>query len=158
MMLAKIKNLTVIEYPYTFESLKKDNPYTNFGDNYDIKFLFTGTEVNQQGYELVDVIQSPKPPNDNFSKVVEDTPVFSNNIWQQVWSRIDLTQEEIQQKQIELSTNIRNQRNKLLNESDWTQLDDAPVDKQLWVTYRQQLRDITTQINFPWSIEWPVKP
>jgi len=29
----------------------------------------------------------------------------------------------------------------LLYESDWTQLPDAPVDRQAWAAYRQQLRD-----------------
>lgn len=32
-------------------------------------------------------------------------------------------------------------RDRLLAESDWTQLPDAPVDKAAWATYRQQLRD-----------------
>lgn len=32
-------------------------------------------------------------------------------------------------------------RDRLLVESDWTQLPDAPVDRDAWATYRQQLRD-----------------
>lgn len=32
-------------------------------------------------------------------------------------------------------------RDKLLRDSDWTQVADAPVDQQAWATYRQQLRD-----------------
>lgn len=39
---------------------------------------------------------------------------------------------------------MRIQRDKLLVESDWTQVADAPVDKQAWATYRQQLRDFPT--------------
>lgn len=40
---------------------------------------------------------------------------------------------------------IRIQRNELLKESDWTQLNDCPLSdlkKQEWATYRQELRDL----------------
>ena len=36
---------------------------------------------------------------------------------------------------------MRNHRDRLLKESDWTQVADAPVDQQAWATYRQALRD-----------------
>lgn len=52
---------------------------------------------------------------------------------------------------------VRNMRNALLAESDWTQLPDAPVDAVAWADYRQALRDITTQAD-PFSIVWPIKP
>ena len=52
---------------------------------------------------------------------------------------------------------IRDQRNRLLAESDWTQLPDAPVDAAVWATYRQELRDITTQTD-PFAIVWPQGP
>lgn len=35
----------------------------------------------------------------------------------------------------------RHHRNRLLAASDWTQLPDAPVDRQAWADYRQALRD-----------------
>jgi hypothetical protein len=52
---------------------------------------------------------------------------------------------------------IRAERNKLLVESDWTQLPDASADAAAWATYRQALRDITEQAN-PFNIVWPVVP
>jgi len=36
---------------------------------------------------------------------------------------------------------VRHYRNYLLLASDWTQLSDAPVDRQAWADYRQALRD-----------------
>ena len=36
---------------------------------------------------------------------------------------------------------MRNHRDRLLKESDWTQVNDAPVDQEAWATYRQALRD-----------------
>jgi hypothetical protein len=43
---------------------------------------------------------------------------------------------------------IRDIRNTLLLESDWTQLEDSPLSvtaKKSWKIYRQELRDITNQ-------------
>lgn len=53
----------------------------------------------------------------------------------------------------------RQKRDTLLQQSDWTQLPDAPINnKEAWATYRQILRDITTQSGFPESLIWPTKP
>ena len=40
-----------------------------------------------------------------------------------------------------LEERMRLHRDRLLAESDWTQVNDAPVDQSAWATYRQQLRD-----------------
>jgi len=53
---------------------------------------------------------------------------------------------------------MRKQRNEKLAECDWTQVEDSPVDKDAWATYRQALRDITGQTGFPWTITWPDVP
>ena len=53
---------------------------------------------------------------------------------------------------------VRSLRDMYLQESDWTQLSDVSnVDKTAWATYRQQLRDVTTQAD-PFNITWPTKP
>jgi hypothetical protein len=36
---------------------------------------------------------------------------------------------------------MRKVRDSMLKESDWTQVADAPVDRESWATYRQALRD-----------------
>jgi hypothetical protein len=56
------------------------------------------------------------------------------------------------------AANVRQQRNDKLKDSDWTQLADSPVDKTAWAAYRQALRDITAQADFPWTIDWPAQP
>lgn len=53
---------------------------------------------------------------------------------------------------------VRAYRNALLKESDWTQLSDnalSETQKEKWAQYRQSLRDISLQGNFP-DVEWPV--
>lgn len=50
-------------------------------------------------------------------------------------------------------------RNQLLSESDWTQLPDVPTaTQQMWQSYRQALRDITDQENYPLDVVWPTSP
>lgn len=54
---------------------------------------------------------------------------------------------------------IREQRNRLLRESDWTQLPDATANTALWATYRQVLRDIPqVYVDTPDSVVWPTEP
>lgn len=56
---------------------------------------------------------------------------------------------------------LRPERNRLLAESDWTQLTDAPLpeDKRAaWAAYRQDLRDLTDDIDENGEVEFPVKP
>lgn len=69
-----------------------------------------------------------------------------------------MPQEQITAMEEAKASAIRSERNEKLSASDWTQVDDAPVDKAAWATYRQALRDITAQAGFPSSITWPVKP
>lgn len=52
---------------------------------------------------------------------------------------------------------IRAERNYLLSLTDWMALSDNTMTTE-WASYRQALRDITSQSGFPYSVEWPVKP
>ena len=62
------------------------------------------------------------------------------------------------QKDSEQATAVRADRNQKLAVCDWTQLPDAPVDHVAWANYRQDLRDISNQDGFPWTISWPQEP
>jgi hypothetical protein len=56
---------------------------------------------------------------------------------------------------------IKTRRNRLLYESDWTQLPNGPLSFELqtaWAAYRQHLRDIPTQSGFPTDVVWPERP
>ena len=61
-------------------------------------------------------------------------------------------------KDAEQAKSVRQTRTEKLKDSDWTQIADSTADKALWATYRQALRDVTSQAGFPWTIEWPVAP
>ena len=62
---------------------------------------------------------------------------------------------------------VRTNRDKLLAECDWVTVkavDQNAQDSlgiqvpQVWLNYRQALRDIPAQAGFPNTIDWPVKP
>jgi hypothetical protein len=55
------------------------------------------------------------------------------------------------------ASEIREQRNRLLAETDWMAGSDVTMSDD-WKTYRQELRDITLQDSFPDSVTWPDKP
>ena len=80
----------------------------------------------------------------------------------------DMTAAEISQRQAEenawaagendrLSDEIRAKRNNLLAETDYLALSDTTLSSDM-ATYRQALRDVTSQAGFPTSVTWPTKP
>ena len=73
-------------------------------------------------------------------------------------SDYEMDAEAIATKDTEQAKAMREQRGEKLKDSDWTQVADAPVDKAVWATYRQALRDVTAQSGFPWTIVWPDAP
>jgi len=58
------------------------------------------------------------------------------------------------------SVAARSKRDALLRASDWTQMLDSPlgaIDQQQWAIYRQALRDLPSDPDFP-DCAWPVAP
>lgn len=53
---------------------------------------------------------------------------------------------------------IREQRNRLLQESDWTQLPDSTANKVLWTIHRQALRDLPQTYPSLDAVIWPTEP
>jgi hypothetical protein len=53
---------------------------------------------------------------------------------------------------------LRYWRNEELKASDWTQVEDAPVDKIAWANYRQALRDLPSTVTDPLNIVFPQPP
>lgn len=53
---------------------------------------------------------------------------------------------------------LRDERNRRLKSSDWTQVPDAPVDREAWAEYRQALRDLPANTDDPRNVVWPEPP
>jgi len=72
----------------------------------------------------------------------------------------DLTDEQIIElgRQANLEE-LRQNRNRRLAETDWTQNPDVPeATKEKWREYRQALRDITINNETVFGIDWPIEP
>jgi len=149
-MYALIQDNMVQTYPYWIAQLRKDHPNTSFPKNPNEELLAE--------WNMVRVYPADRPEVDHTKNVTEGTPALQNGKWVQVWNITDATAEEVEQRTEAQAQTIRAQRNVKLSASDWTQVADAPVNKQSWADYRQALRDITAQAGFPWSVEWPTKP
>ena len=52
---------------------------------------------------------------------------------------------------------VRRKRDAILKSSDWMANSDVTMSDE-WRTYRQALRDITSQEGFPNDITWPTEP
>jgi hypothetical protein len=99
---------------------------------------------------------------------VETPPANPNQIWQNgQWAdRPEQPGEYYQwingawELNTELAArNIRRTRDLLIAKTDWTQGKDIPDNiSQRYIEYRQALRDITLQPEFPYNVVWPVKP
>lgn len=105
-------------------------------------------ETGQITIYLADEYTVIVPWREGLSEAVED----NTEAWLEMAKRAE---------QAHLAAEARERRNKLLEEIDWTQTIDAPISaasREALRTYRQQLRDITVQEDFPYNIAWPERP
>ena len=90
---------------------------------------------------------------------ITDTEVSDLNGWTYLKGYAPKKSEE--QKLNELASIIRSKRNLLLAETDYLLMPDYPISKEYSEKvkeYRQQLRDITKQENFPTHVVFPDFP
>lgn len=114
----------------------------------------------------VDVVYPGKEPTSTnpYQHPVRDGVEFIEGKWysKYVLGPVFETPEQEQQYKAQIDADkariVRSERDSKLTSCDWTQVSDAPVDKQAWALYRQALRDVPTQPGFPWDIQWPVEP
>lgn len=139
-----IKLTNGVPETYTIGQLRKDNPNVSFPKDIPLETLAS--------YNVYPLTVADRPIYNNLiENAVLNTPTEINGAWIQNYSVVQKSQEDAER-------NIREQRNFLLSESDWTQVADAPVNQLTWANYRQALRDITTQEGFPFNVTFPAKP
>ena len=143
-------NQTIEKYPYSIGELRRDNPNTSFPRNPSDDLL--------ADWNVFQVQPTDYPTVDHTKNVTEGTPALQDGVWVQVWNVTDASAEEVEQRTEGQADAIRSERNAKLSATDWTQVADAPVDKEAWAAYRQALRDVPDQSGFPWAVEWPVQP
>ena len=125
------------------------------------------TVYNTDTGEILRVLLQAKPPSledglsfiegnypDDQFDIVDGQPVSNPKDTRRVAPK-----PEAQQKsEITDEEKLRLHRNTLLQQSDWTQVSDAPVDQAAWAAYRQALRDLPANTSDPANPVWPSKP
>lgn len=137
-------------FPFQPSQLRKDHP--------DVSFPKEFTDELLSGYGVFPVADSERPQTDASTLLVEGEPVNVNGTWVRSFDVVAKSAEQIESEYQQQAESIRSERNRLLSETDWTQLADSPVDNVAWITYRQALRDITNQGGFPFNVIFPTKP
>ena len=134
-----------------------------------------GTNVHES-LGIDPVLASPEPaPSGDFKVVVRNGVVQdSNSNWVQAWTEREMFQEytdeegnvqTVSAQQTAYTTRKNNERavqeratrDTLLKETDHFALSDVTMSAEM-TTYRQALRDVPQQSEFPNNITWPTKP
>ena len=153
-MLIQIKNGKPFGNAVLESNFRQLFPETSF------PLFLTQSVVEPFGYGMY--YFSSQPQTGKYQKVVEVDPVKDESgIYRQTWSIVPMDDAEKAEVDERQAVQIRMERNFKLAASDWTQIADAPIaptDKTAWATYRQALRDISSQPGFPWTVEWPSAP
>jgi len=128
---------------YSIGQLRRDNPNTSFPKSPSDALL---ADWGVYSYTMQD-----RPVYDHLTRTIRQLDITQvDGAWTQGWEIVTLPTEGA-------SRNIRNQRDNLLQQTDWMALSDVTMSAET-TTYRQALRDITEQAGFPYTVEWPTKP
>lgn len=111
--------------------------------------------VTNESLDLNDAsfIYTDKHHSDISDYVVMDYSLVHKNSLQYLNSSMSSVEDK--------SSGYRSIRDKLLAESDWTQVNDNALSQERrdqWKAYRQELRDISSQPEFPNKVAWPMLP
>lgn len=163
-MYAKVSGQSVLKYPYTFEDLQAENPYTKFPDSVDLAALYEGTEDQiATGARIVAVQTAPVPVCDaNRQRLVPHTlPAEYAGIWTISCDVVDLPSNEVLANTQSIGAVVQAKIDAVLSETAWTVEPNSglPPDKvQEWATYRTVLAAVSQQPGFPFEYTLPVKP
>ena len=122
-------------------------------------------ELGISNFELDGTPTTEKEFNESFTKITgfdeNRTIIRSTNPddFGVDWTKVKAKYDEL--VAAEPLKELREVRNRLLNESDWTRMDDNGLtdeQKAKWAKYRQDLRDITKTATSLDDVTWPTKP
>ena len=145
---------TVIEYPYSIEKLRSDNPETSFPS------VMSEEDLSNWGVYPVDEEDAPAF-NEATEQLEQTAPIFSNGVWSAGWIVAEASAEEQAKRTADKGRWVDQNIQSALKSSDYTQLSDYPgteARKSAFMAWRQELRNIPLQSGYPWSIAWPVPP
>lgn len=125
-------------------------------------------ELGIGGWEFTSVIEptSESEFNASFRKITATDSDSGKHTYSTNPSDFGVTWTQLKAKYDEMVSaeplkEVREVRDRLLTESDWTRMDDNGLSdsaKASWATYRQELRDITDNATSLDDVTWPTKP
>lgn len=105
------------------------------------------------------VLEGPQAQPTRYQTAYRDGVEQIDGQWFTKWSVADMGDEAKAAADARQAESVRQTRNQKLAESDWTQGKDIPdAVSQPWAVYRQALRDVPSQVGFPWDVQWPAQP
>lgn len=128
-------------------------------DNGD--YAFTDAQRNVWGTIDVNVTIADTGEVIPFTVNPQDSEEYGRKLWDQINARYLHLVAPLPdaQQDTELAEMARDDRNRRLKQTDWTQAPDVPeATRTAWLSYRQALRDVPTQSGFPAEITWPTPP
>tara|TARA_R100000152_G_C6748751_1_gene172381 strand:+ start:796 stop:1251 length:456 start_codon:yes stop_codon:yes gene_type:complete len=140
---------SLTKWPIGLSDLRDKFPNTTFNK--------TLVAANLTDFGVVEVEEEDVPSFTSSQYIKEKAPVFASGKWSKGWEVVDYTTSELTAIEDGKKATQRENRNKLLAESDWTASSDLTMSDD-WKTYRQALRDVPAQSGFPNTISWPTKP
>ena len=148
-MYVRIVNGTPVSY--TITKLLEDESGTSFPALISDELL--------ESFDIFRVTIDSKPATTYQQNALLQSPVFEDGHWVQHWNIVTVSEQEAQLNLERKTNDVRDERNRYLQDSDWTQGKDIPDSiSNLWKQYRQDLRDLTNQSGFPFDVIFPDRP
>jgi hypothetical protein len=141
--------------PVLFSTLPRLFPNVKFSE----RAIPSEVEIVNYG-----VYEFSLPPEVPYNKSVDSVGVQRNSdgVWKQTFTIRNATKDEIDLRIKETTAKEKHRRYAELRHSDFIFSPDVPQsikdNMQAWLDYRESLRNITNQDEFPFNIVWPNRP
>jgi hypothetical protein len=148
MLYLKAINDQVEKYPYSLGQLRKDNSNTSFPKQPSLASLAE--------FDVYPVTEVTPILTDSEKLVKVWVPTLISGEWILPHQAVAKTEEDLTTESEVAWANLREERDKLLAETDWTASTDVTMTAEM-TEYRQALRDLPSNVDIN-NIIYPEKP
>ena len=110
--------------------------------------------LEERGYKQINKYK----PHDSLTERLNSTTAYVSGTYVFTVEVIDMNADEITESKNSAMNNIRQTRNQLLKDTDWTQIPDSTANASAYAVYRTELRNVPQTIGDTdprtWS-DWP---
>jgi len=153
----KLENNTPVEYPVSYDQI-----YTRIlSPNNKPKLPIDLDYLQENGYHPVTPQNIPSVSPS--TRIEMGLPILANGIFYENYVLTEMTDEEKNISYDSRAFDMRNMRDVIFRETidrispvRWESM--SSETKESWVSYREDLLNITTQDGFPFDVIWPTQP